>query len=909
MKFAKNKTAAITIAILLTISMAASMTIGQNATAHSPAWQIPTYAYINVAPNPVGVGQSVNVGFWIQIPTPTASESNGDRWTGLTVKVTHPDGTTETLGPFTADATGGTHTTYTPTVIGNYTFKMFFGGQTLAGNNPPATGWSPAIRAYIGDYYEPSNSSVYTLTVQQEPVGGVSVAPLPTNYWQTPINAMNVNNWYAISGASLKAGSYNSSSNYNPYTTAPMSAHILWTKPEAFGGVLGGQFGGTTTYGNYYSTADAEVKYTPVIINGYLYYNVIPGSSTTPCGLVCVNLYTGQTVWTDNSDNYGGGSPAHSALTSAGLCTAIWRGQILDYVSPCQYGGLAYIWTTGTPAWIISGGYATTGTTLNMFDAETGTYILSIVNGTLPSITVDQSGNMIGYYINATAGTQITQSTPLNDATHPILSAVTTTGPTLNMWNSTLCITTGGWSTAVQGMSGWYWRPPQNGIIPFHDGITWSMPLATNISGNALPAVLAIRSINSGTIITWAPAPAGTQFFQGGYEIYAAYSSTTGRQLWIENVTTDPYTNTANDGSASVGNGVWTIPSHQNSVLQGYSMTTGQMLWTDNLTPFDPYDSNGGWMTVLANGTLYVAGFGGDIWSINMLTGHINWYTNTTQLQGSAGTNTPYGIWPLWGMSGGGVAGGILFLQEGHEYSPPLFLGAQQLAINCTNGKLVWSIDAFDVNGAPVIAYGVMPIINAYDNQIYAYGRGPSKTTVTAPNIGVTTSTPVTITGTVTDISAGSQQQAVAANFPNGLPCVSDASMTQFMEAVYEQQPMPTNVTGVPVTLSVLDSNGNHYNIGTATTTASGFYSYTWTPDIPGNYTLTATFAGTQSYYGSSAQTAFYASSPAATAAPTATPVTGLATASDLTYGIVAAVIVMIIAIAIVGLLLLRKKP
>ena len=133
--------------------------------------------------------------------------------------------------------------------------------------------------------------------------------------------------------------------------------------------------------------------------------------------------------------------------------------------------------------------------------------------------------------------------------------------------------------------------------------------------------------------------------------------------------------------------------------------------------------------------------------------------------------------------------------------------------------------------------------------------------------------------------------------------------MTQWMEAVYEQQPMPTNVTGVPVTLSVIDSNGNNRPIGTTTTDASGLYSYTWIPDIPGNYTLTATFAGTQSYYGSSAQTAFYASSPPATPAPTATPITGLATASEVTYGIVAAVIAIIIAIAIVGLLLLRKKP
>ena len=174
-----------------------------------------------------------------------------------------------------------------------------------------------------------------------------------------------------------------------------------------------------------------------------------------------------------------------------------------------------------------------------------------------------------------------------------------------------------------------------------------------------------------------------------------------------------------------------------------------------------------------------------------------------------------------------------------------------------------------------------MTTVNAYDNQIYAYGQGPSATTVSAPQIGVTTATPVTITGTVMDISAGSQQQAVAANFPHGLPCVSDASMTQWMEYVYMQQPEPTNVTGVPVTLSVIDANGNYRQIGTTTTNSQGTFGFTWTPDIPGAYTVTATFAGTQSYYGSSADTYFYASSPSATPAPTAAPATDLATISD----------------------------
>jgi len=222
---------------------------------------------------------------------------------------------------------------------------------------------------------------------------------------------------------------------------------------------------------------------------------------------------------------------------------------------------------------------------------------------------------------------------------------------------------------------------------------------------------------------------------------------------------------------------------------------------------------------------------------------------------------------------------------------------------------VVWSIDAFDVTSGPAVSDGIATTLNAYDNQIYSYGMGPSATTVTAPDVGVTTATPITITGTVMDTSAGSQQNAVVANFPHGLPCVSDASMTQFMEAVYEQQPMPTNITGVPVTVYVLDSNHNYRAIGTTTTNANGFYSLTWTPDIPGNFTVTAVFAGTQSYYGSTANTAFYASSPPATPAPTATPLTGLASNTTLMYGIVAIAIIIIVIGAVILLAVTRKRP
>ncbi len=66
--------------------------------------------------------------------------------------------------------------------------------------------------------------------------------------------------------------------------------------------------------------------------------------------------------------------------------------------------------------------------------------------------------------------------------------------------------------------------------------------------------------------------------------------------------------------------------------------------------------------------------------------------------------------------------------------------------------------------------------------------------------------------------------------------------MTEWMEYVYMQKPRPTEATGVPVIIDVLDANGNYRNIGNTTSDANGFYSLQWTPDIPGKFTVIATF-------------------------------------------------------------------
>ena len=98
-------------------------------------------------------------------------------------------------------------------------------------------------------------------------------------------------------------------------------------------------------------------------------------------------------------------------------------------------------------------------------------------------------------------------------------------------------------------------------------------------------------------------------------------------------------------------------------------------------------------------------------------------------------------------------------------------------------------------------------------------------------------------------------------------------------------------------------------HIATVTSNTQGTFGYTWTPTIPGQYTITATFAGDDSYGYSSAGT--YATVVAPTTTPTRTATTqpsNLATTADLMTYIVRVGIAIIIAIAIVGALILRKK-
>ena len=134
-------------------------------------------------------------------------------------------------------------------------------------------------------------------------------------------------------------------------------------------------------------------------------------------------------------------------------------------------------------------------------------------------------------------------------------------------------------------------------------------------------------------------------------------------------------------------------------------------------------------------------------------------------------------------------------------------------AINATTGQEIWTLSAYTGEFSAMgyaIADGYSTFFNSYDDSIYSLGQGPSATTVTASPSVSTLGDNVVIKGTVMDVSAGTKQAEQAADFPNGVPCASDASMSQWMSYVYQQQPEPKNFTGVPVMISVTDPTAIH---------------------------------------------------------------------------------------------------
>lgn len=826
MQYLKKQTF-VAVALVLILSMSTIMVAIPAATAHDPPQSFSTFAYISVAPTTVGVNQQVLVYMWLQVVPPTASGGYGDRWQDFTLTITKPDGTTQTQGPYTSDPIGFAWATYTPDQIGTYQLQFNFPGQTIAGDNLDPN--DRTGQEYIGDYYEPSTSDVEILTVQQDQIPAYPATALPTDYWDRPIDAQH-RDWWTISGNWLNAPGRNwvPNNGYVPYSKAPKTAHILWTKPLTFGGLVGGEFGAYSFHcGNAY-----EGKWLPpVIIAGRLYFNqdnddiYAAGQGREPPrpGVYSVDLRTGEEVW--YSDEF-----------------RLDFGQIYMYDSPNQHGAFAYLWEVS-------------GSTWNCYDAFTAEWVYTITGVPGGTHTVGPDGSIYRYQLDTRAHR-------------------------LTLWSNTAMPDLLGGPT---GTAAWQWRPSGK-TVSAATGYLLNVTIPADITGgiNAVfPGDRIIGTTGLGSV--------GRQYI--GTEDYTVWclslkSGQEGQLMWKKDATGDGKA-TMEFGDANLGDGVFTLWSAQTRQHWGYDINTGNQIWGPT-EPQAAWDMTVGTRKFVAAGKLFSVGYAGICYAYDAATGVLQW---TYKVE------CPYYLESKWGsnyiIDELLVADGKVYLFCG-EHSPddPKERGAPIACVDINTGEELWTIPFYCSHWSrnPAIADGILVFLNTYDNQIYAFGKGQTATTVSAPQTVVPQGTGVMITGTVTDLSAGAE----------GTPAIADEFMDEWMQYLYMQFPIPGNARGVPVMLQAMDQSGNTINIGTVTSDMSGMFKKMWTPPTEGEYTIIATFAGSDAYWSSYAETAIGVSAAddsdmQATASP----------ALDL-Y-IIAATVVILLAIAFFGILMLRK--
>jgi outer membrane protein assembly factor BamB len=822
--------------------------------------KMPQWVFIIPTPNPVGAGQQVTFIFFNpQVPGGVAPQS-----TYLyTIDITSPTGKTETLpipgmamsytmaivdGKFRGDTTGSSWTQWTPTEVGNYTVTVKLWPYT----------WTAFALSTDRNYYGVSilgDTYTTTLVVQEEQVvpKGWTTVPLPTEYWTRPIEAQNTE-WYRVASNWFNnAHDVNnpvSSNRYQPDGVGPNSAHIMWTKQTEDGGVIGGgNFsvpGETFNAGHQYQTRFSN----QIIMYGRLYYQEPIAWSGSGGRWVCVDLRTGEEVWAN-----------WTMIASPSF------GYYYDWDDMNQHGIV-------NPGWLFSSNF---GTQIHpRYGLSTSLNITNVPGGTT---VIGPKGENLRYNL-ANAG----------NTTHPAWR--------LTQWNSSRVFISQNSGTINASTSNRY---------------DWNISIPINFANSPSIRCIQYDDVLLGSNGSLISAPSYTGSAESSWWAISLKPSTRGQVLWgpktITQIETEQNENLIwdNPGAAE---GVFVFERTPSLTWVGYSMYTGEKLWDTKVTaypesdynPFGYYATSSGYHEVsfhIAYGKLFSAGYLGAVFCYDLHTGSLLWtYEAPTNME----------KFEYYTLMIGTIADGKIYIGT-HEHSAdtPLFKGNRVRCVNVTTGQEIWTMLGWANPYTMAIADGTLIYWNNYDHQVYAVGKGPSSTTVSIQNDVATHGNKVLVKGSVMDVSAGTKQNEQAARFPNGVPAVSEASMGKWMEYVYMQKPRPTDTTGVEVVVSVLDPNNNVYEVGRATSDATGMFSCVFTPEVPGQYTVFATFAGSEGYWPSSAETSlFMEEAPQATPPPTPTP----ESVADMYFvPATAGIIVAIIAVgAVLIVLMLRKR-
>ncbi len=815
-----------------------------------PAGQTADYtisdlAFLSVSPGKIGLRQELLVNMWITFPS-----GEGKYMTGYKVTITHPDGTTEDINLHSYVADGTSWFTYTPDTIGQWSFVFNFAGEWFpAGyysNGQYSTTRTGAFSGAIfnpSDYCTPATSNTVVVTVQSDLVASWQ-SPLPTDYWSRPIEPNN-REWATISGnypfsEFIGGAEAWSDEYYGPFITAPNTPHILWKRQGALAGIIGGEAGQYSISGSAGTPS--------VIFMGRCYQTVTKMTSQLingsyrqiPASVAeCYDLRTGE-IYYDIPTNDGGITPNHIAY---------WKGT-----------GEA----SGVTAELLT--VSGSGNTMRLYKINPYTGAIT-TNISIPNIGTAEFLYRDGYYLSYLSfqNNQVTNGN--------ITLTKSTTGFLVN------------WTT--QGVS-------TNFTTRIVSNLTVTIP-------NSYRTLYEIGSY--GAMGAYDPDTGITinqnRFIYGGFygSSYEAVSLVTGKSLWNVSSPATLMESAYRPTNGWCRHGIY-VAEMERGYWQARDEYTGNILWETQMNdaPWGEF-----WMYDEAAYKDMVIGTGyTGIWALNETNGAIVWHYVDPAVPFESPYNSANGTIDSYSVQSIRIADGKAYISNSeHSPSSPATRGWGLICLNVTTGEFMWKISGTLMDPGPA-ADGYMVSSSGYDGFMYVMGKGPSQTTVMAPQTEVAKDSKVIIQGTVMDMSPAQP----------GTPCIADNAMDTWMD--YKHMQMPADgyyhnitVTGVPVALYAIDSNGNPINIGTATSDTSGSYQIEWKPAAEGLYKITATFAGSDSYGSSWAETGLSVGS---APTPTATP-TQAAQPIDYTMTIVGMGIAIIIVVLIVGvLILLRRK-